>query len=208
MTTEKIVRIQFAAEQGVHSVLGSLLHQFVSVCASNRGGVVAVCGMPGTGKSTLAQEFTKSKTDATYHDGLIHQEPLLPVLHGVAVIDEVWNYKNAADAIASHVTKNKGVVVALSCHLDELEKICGEHIKSVIEITHWHAANPSGIPVVETKRKDGRKGRGKIKFRGPTGETWSGVGRTPKWLMALEIQGHSRDAFRVDSPVDQKSMKG
>lgn len=34
-------------------------------------------------------------------------------------------------------------------------------------------------------------------FRGPNGETWSGRGRTPKWLAALEAQGQSRDRFRI-----------
>ena len=55
--------------------------------------------------------------------------------------------------------------------------------------------------------KNARSGR-KIKFRGPMGESWSGVGRTPKWLMALEMAGHARGEFRIDSPVDQKSRKG
>lgn len=30
-----------------------------------------------------------------------------------------------------------------------------------------------------------------------TGETWSGRGRTPLWLAALEAQGKSREDFRV-----------
>ncbi|MBI2307139.1 MAG: H-NS histone family protein [Rhodocyclales bacterium] len=46
-------------------------------------------------------------------------------------------------------------------------------------------------------------GKGKAKttvaaaFRGPNGETWSGRGRTPNWLSALEKQGQSRDRFRI-----------
>jgi DNA-binding protein H-NS len=36
------------------------------------------------------------------------------------------------------------------------------------------------------------------KYRnGKTGETWSGRGRTPRWLAALEAQGKSRDDYRV-----------
>jgi len=30
-----------------------------------------------------------------------------------------------------------------------------------------------------------------------TGETWSGRGRTPRWLAELEAQGKSRDDYRV-----------
>lgn len=49
----------------------------------------------------------------------------------------------------------------------------------------------------------GATGKGKAKtvvaaqYRGPNGETWSGRGRTPNWLAALEAQGRSRDAFRI-----------
>ncbi len=36
------------------------------------------------------------------------------------------------------------------------------------------------------------------KFRnGKTGETWSGRGRTPRWLAALEAQGKSREDYRI-----------
>ena len=36
------------------------------------------------------------------------------------------------------------------------------------------------------------------KFRNAkTGETWSGRGRTPRWLAALEAQGKSREDYRV-----------
>jgi len=36
------------------------------------------------------------------------------------------------------------------------------------------------------------------KFRNTkTGETWSGRGRTPRWLAALEAQGKSREDYRI-----------
>ncbi|HEV7264161.1 MAG TPA: H-NS histone family protein [Falsiroseomonas sp.] len=37
-----------------------------------------------------------------------------------------------------------------------------------------------------------------VKFRGPNGETWSGRGRMPKWLQALEAEGKSRDEYAVE----------
>jgi DNA-binding protein H-NS len=37
------------------------------------------------------------------------------------------------------------------------------------------------------------------KFRGPNGEEWSGRGRMPKWLTALEASGKSRDDYRVSA---------
>ena len=36
-----------------------------------------------------------------------------------------------------------------------------------------------------------------VKYRGPSGETWSGRGRVPKWLQTLEAEGHSREEFRT-----------
>jgi DNA-binding protein H-NS len=35
------------------------------------------------------------------------------------------------------------------------------------------------------------------KYRGPHGETWSGRGRMPTWLSALEATGHNREEFRI-----------
>ncbi|MBU6372449.1 MAG: H-NS histone family protein [Alphaproteobacteria bacterium] len=47
----------------------------------------------------------------------------------------------------------------------------------------------------------GRKANGRSKsdvvFRGPQGETWSGRGRPPGWIVALEAKGHKRDKYRV-----------
>ncbi len=48
-----------------------------------------------------------------------------------------------------------------------------------------------------------RKPRGDIgtkraaKYRGPNGEEWSGRGRTPKWLAALEAEGRGREEFLI-----------
>ena len=35
------------------------------------------------------------------------------------------------------------------------------------------------------------------RFRGPNGETWSGLGREPRWLQALTAEGRKREEFRV-----------
>jgi DNA-binding protein H-NS len=37
----------------------------------------------------------------------------------------------------------------------------------------------------------------KAKYRGPNGETWSGRGREPRWLTALEAGGRKKEEFRV-----------
>jgi DNA-binding protein H-NS len=35
------------------------------------------------------------------------------------------------------------------------------------------------------------------KYRGPSGETWSGRGRQPRWLAELEATGRDREEFRI-----------
>lgn len=37
------------------------------------------------------------------------------------------------------------------------------------------------------------------KYRGPTGETWSGRGLMPRWLAALVAQGQSKEEFAIKS---------
>jgi DNA-binding protein H-NS len=37
------------------------------------------------------------------------------------------------------------------------------------------------------------------KYRGPSGETWSGRGRQPRWLAELEATGHNREEFLIES---------
>ncbi len=35
------------------------------------------------------------------------------------------------------------------------------------------------------------------KYRGPSGEEWSGRGRVPNWLAALETEGRRREEFLI-----------
>lgn len=36
-----------------------------------------------------------------------------------------------------------------------------------------------------------------VKFRGPGGEEWTGRGRSPNWLSALEASGKNREEFQI-----------
>lgn len=40
-------------------------------------------------------------------------------------------------------------------------------------------------------------GKVAVKYRGPHGEEWSGRGKVPTWLAALEAAGRNREEFRV-----------
>lgn len=41
------------------------------------------------------------------------------------------------------------------------------------------------------------------KYRGPHGETWSGRGRMPTWLSALEATGHKREEFLIEKASEE-----
>jgi DNA-binding protein H-NS len=55
------------------------------------------------------------------------------------------------------------------------------------------ALMPPAATMRRTKEETGA--RLPAKFRGPNGEEWTGRGRVPKWLAALEATGRSRAEF-------------
>ncbi len=56
------------------------------------------------------------------------------------------------------------------------------------------------LDVVKTRTRKLSTGTTKVaaaKYRGPNGETWSGRGLTPRWLVALIAQGHTKEEFAI-----------
>ncbi|MBV9769114.1 MAG: H-NS histone family protein [Bryobacterales bacterium] len=54
----------------------------------------------------------------------------------------------------------------------------------------------SGSASGRKQRSDAGSSR-PAKYRGPNGEAWSGRGRTPRWLAALEAEGRGREQFAI-----------
>ena len=63
-------------------------------------------------------------------------------------------------------------------------------------------------PAEQAAAKNGRRARKPrddtgakraAKYRGPNGEEWSGRGRPPRWLAALEAEGRGREEFLIQS---------
>ena len=55
--------------------------------------------------------------------------------------------------------------------------------------------------------KRGRRDSGatvKAKYRSPKGDTWSGRGRAPLWLRELELNGHKREEYVIQSDEVRK----
>lgn len=40
-----------------------------------------------------------------------------------------------------------------------------------------------------------------VKYKHPSGATWSGRGRTPGWVKAVEAAGESRDLYLIPTPA-------
>ncbi len=63
---------------------------------------------------------------------------------------------------------------------------------------------PAARQATTEQRTRGRKPRSDtgakpaVKYRGPGGEEWSGRGRTPRRLVALEAEGRNREEFAVE----------
>ena len=102
-----------------------------------------------------------------------------------------------AAAEAKRREKREGAVTALRM---EMERKAAE-----LGISAGELFPPAAQQVATEQRTRGRKPRSdagtkrpvKSTYRGPNDETWSGRGRTPRWLTALEAEGRNRAEFAV-----------
>ena len=85
-------------------------------------------------------------------------------------------------------------------------------IASIVKSMREYGITPDDIAAAFGSAKSGRGGKRKAaggagaavkrpvapKYRHPqTGETWSGRGKAPRWLMAAEAAGAARDSFLI-----------
>ena len=117
------------------------------------------------------------------------------------------------------------MIIAISCELSETESLCGDLLKASMEVPHWSSQEDSiyceggsqGIEIIPSRErsslevsqiKSDKKRSGIVRFQSPDGNTWTGIGRPPKWLTEFELRGISREKFRVDnSPLKPKKQK-
>ena len=85
----------------------------------------------------------------------------------------------------------------------QIEELRQAELRSAIEqvrqlIAEWRlTAEDCGFKSVAASGVKKAKSVVAAKYRGPNGETWSGRGRAPKWLEALEAQGRKRAEFLI-----------
>lgn len=58
------------------------------------------------------------------------------------------------------------------------------------------AAKSNGTGAEAAKSKKNR-GKVAVKFRDDKGNTWTGRGKTPRWLVAAEKTGRDRESFKI-----------
>ena len=85
----------------------------------------------------------------------------------------------------------------------QIEELRQAELRSAIDqvrqlIAEWRlTAEDCGFKSVAASGLKKAKSAVAAKYRGPNGETWSGRGRAPKWLEALEAQGRQRGEFSI-----------
>ena len=89
---------------------------------------------------------------------------------------------------------------ALDKQIEELRqaelRLAIEQVRQLI--AEWRlTAEDCGFKSVAASGLKKAKSAVAAKYRGPNGETWSGRGRAPKWLEALEEQGRQRAEFSI-----------
>lgn len=60
--------------------------------------------------------------------------------------------------------------------------------------------SPGRVPAKKRAAAEGKKIAGvpvAAKYRGPEGQSWSGRGLTPRWMVALIAQGRSKEEFTI-----------
>ena len=98
---------------------------------------------------------------------------------------ELLNQRNELDAQISEALRVESVAA-----IETVRRLIADYALTAKDCG-FSDAKPKAM-VTQSKR-----GHAPVKYRGPNGETWSGRGRTPGWLTAIEMDGRSRDTCLV-----------
>lgn len=103
--------------------------------------------------------------------------------------------------------KIESEIERLKREADELQKRHrGPALASILEAMREYDISPKDVAAAfdsanKTSRRGGSRSTVAPKYQDPTsGQTWSGRGRTPRWLTSAEAQGRHRDEFLIKKP--------
>lgn len=106
-------------------------------------------------------------------------------------------YLSEKEQIEKEIQKLKDDARAL------VERHRGPALESILQAMREYDISPEEIAAAyrsanKTARRVANKQSVPPKYRDPaSGKTWSGRGRTPRWLVTAEEQGRSRDDFLI-----------
>ena len=169
---------------------------------SSGGGVVALLGRPGVGKSVLAMKLAECHKDAIYLDGVksIEDYRFASDEYGIFILDEFWQFPDVYCFVRSQTQIKRKVVVVVATHESEVQKLGGDLLVSCVSVPHWNS-DPEIFPQATPLS-------GVIRYRGPEGQTWTGVGRRPNWIVQFEREGRSRSEFQIsDTPITRRKKR-
>ena len=92
--------------------------------------------------------------------------------------------------------KSEGAVAALRAEMERKAAELGISADELFRPAARQATAEQGTRARKLRSDIGAKPA--VKYRGPNGETWSGRGRPPRWLTALEAEGRDRKEFAVE----------
>ena len=92
---------------------------------------------------------------------------------------------------------------ALEKRAKRIESKADKRITSLMKLISRHSLSLADWKQAVSLSKGGKRGAGKpvpVKYTDDKGNTWTGRGRPPLWLVAAEKAGRKRDSFLVKSP--------
>ncbi|MDZ4073471.1 MAG: H-NS histone family protein [Hylemonella sp.] len=109
--------------------------------------------------------------------------------------------KQASDIRAKEFDRTVGEILgqmqAFGITLKDLQQAMGKFRRAKARVKTTGKKNAKKPMVKKTSPITGRPVE--AKYRGPKGETWSGRGSMPKWLVALVSKGKAKEDFAINS---------
>ena len=116
-------------------------------------------------------------------------------LHRLSLADLIRMRDELQSAINAKVSEERR---ALEGRISELAAMTVTAAAAVRTRLNGHTLRKRRDSINKVRGRHPAKGRRvPPKFRGPNGETWTGRGLTPRWLVDLEKSGKKRDGFLI-----------
>ena len=103
-----------------------------------------------------------------------------------------------AAAEAKRREKREGAVAALRAEMERKAAELGVSAGDLFAQTARQETTGQGTRRRRPRSDASAKRAVAVRYRGLGGEEWSGRGRTPRWLVALEAEGRNREEFAVE----------